>query len=112
MIKARDYATRAAALARSAAILKASARNWRPAGVAADGFVYPEGEWPGTPVGNGRHCRPEIGIATHAVPVEEGVERLEGRFLVRDRTGAEVTEAEIKRPELDDEPVVKRVMTR
>lgn len=92
-----DFATEAEALDHSVDMLKAIARNWSPSGVAVDGFEYPEGEWPGEPVGSGRHCRPEIGIATHAVPVEKGDKRLAGRFLVRDDTGIEIADDEIKR---------------
>lgn len=102
------HSTRESALVRSQKILRDVARNWHPAGVAADGFAYPEGEWPGEPVGNGRHCRPEIGICTHAVPVEEGTGRHAGKYLVMDEAGEEVADDEIKRPvEEDAEPIAR-----
>lgn len=99
MSKYTDHATERDAQQRSADILEARSDDWRPAGVAADGYAYPEGQWPGKSVGSGRRSRPEIGIATHAVPVERGAGRLAGRFLVRDDTGREVAPDEIERPE-------------
>ena len=85
-----DYATEPAAMRRSIAIAKAAAGDWRPAG-----DDYPEGDWPGRGVGNGRHGDPKKGIGTHAVPVQIGRGDLEGRFLVRDETGVERTEADV-----------------
>ncbi len=100
----RDYLSRSAAERRSAAILKLRGGDWRPAGVASDGFVYPEGEWAGEPVGGGRPVRPEKCICTGAVPVEEGAGRFLGRFLVLDSTGSAVSEDEIKRESADEDP--------
>jgi len=107
--KYSDYADRSGARRRSKRILRdrvdARGGDWRPSGTAADGFAYPEGEWPGAPVGGGRACRPEIGIATHAVRVRRGRGRLAGRFLVRDDDGQYVDEeTEIERPEPEIDP--------
>ncbi len=103
MKKHRNFATKREALARSRDILKASVQarggKWRKAGASPDGFEYPEGEWPGKPIGNGRHCRPEIGIATHATPVKRGARRRGGRFLVEDDTGEDVADDDIFVPE-------------
>ncbi len=105
----KDYPTREAAMARSAELLQATARSWRPAGVAQDGLVYLAGDWPRRAVGRGRHSRPELGICTHAVPVMEGAGRLAGRFLVEDETGTEVADDEIKRADvIDAEPARTR----
>ncbi len=112
MKKHRDFATKREAMARSRGMLKAIvlARKgkWREAGTAADGFEYPAGEWPGKPVGSGRHCRPEIGIATHATPVKRGAKRLKGRFLVEDDGGEDIAEDEIFIPEPEEEPARPR----
>ena len=65
------------------AILRAKARargelsRYRAAGVRpSDGKPYPEGEWPGKPVGSGRHCDPIIGIATAHARVRRGKDGL------------------------------------
>ena len=72
--------------------VQARSGDWRPAGTASDGFAYPEGEWPGKPVGGGRPIRPEKCIATHGERVRRGRGRLAGRFLVRDDEGQDVDE--------------------
>lgn len=98
-----DHSTREAALGRSADILQERAGvAWREAGTAADGLEYPAGVWPGSPVGGDR-SRPEMCIATHAVPVQRGAGRLAGRFLVLDAAGEDVDEeTEIEQPERGD----------
>ncbi len=110
MRKHRDYSSREQARKRSVDMLKARSKRWKPAGVAADGFVYPEGDWPGESVGRGRACRPEIGIATHAVEVKLGAGRLAGRFLVEDPSGEDVADDEIEKPleRGDDSPTKPR----
>lgn len=105
--KYSDHPDRPAARRRSKRILRsrveARSGDWRPAGTTADGLGYPEGEWPGAPVGGGRPVRPEKCIATHAVPVRRGRGRLAGRFLVLDDEGADVDEdTEIEQPEPDE----------
>lgn len=101
-MKYSDHPDRAAARRRSRRILRnqveARGGTWTPAGVAADGYAYPEGEWPGTPVGDGRHGRPEKGIATgtHRARRGRAGTPMEGRFLVRDDDGAERTDADFE----------------
>lgn len=94
--KYSDHPDRGAARRRSHRIHKqrvqARGGDWRPAGTAADGFAYPEGEWPGAAVGGGRAIRAEACIATHAERVRRGRGRLAGRFLVRDDEGQDVDE--------------------
>lgn len=62
-------------------------------------YVNGRGLPPGKQHGPGPRIPDDQGWTTMAVPVEEGVGRLAGRFLLQDVTGTEVADDEIRRPD-------------
>ena len=92
-MKYRDYSTRAMAIRRSQDMLKA---------LHPSAYVEGKGLPPGNIHGTGILAEGQ-GWTTMLTGVVEGAKRLDGRFLLRDDTGTEVAEDEIKRPQIDDD---------